>query len=377
MVGNRKVLAFFFVLLAVVSLLNVWLAFFSVPAFGDGGVIAVIMFNSEQFPAAKYLVGMGLMRTLYGVSWGLPVFSQWLPEHATSFLGFIRVGGILLMLLSSLLLLAKSRNALRILLAVMAPIWLLFSIGYVEYYPFIAGALLAFLYWLFSRSLTTQPAILVGASCALLPLLYAGFMPYAVIVLALYLYGASLRTLAATLLAAMATFLATVWLFWKGGVLRFFDVLLQDLNLGERNTLYAGYKGLAAGSHSIFFNLDYVFSLRHLREVLQMAFSGMGPVALCVLPVAVLLLVWRRTSWDRNDLLALLLALWALAYLLLMMPKLGPVQDLDLFFSSYLTMAFFIGLQFERHSLRVQTMLLFAWAAGSVASMFYLFRLSA
>lgn len=364
-----------FLLLLFLAILNVWFAFFTVPELGDSKLIAMILAYPDHFPMAKYFLGMDAMSAMYGLIWEAP--SRLLPDTVAGPLGYIRMMGAVVMLACTLVLLKISRASWRVVLSVTTPIWLLFSIGYIEYYPFIAGLYLIFLYWIFSQPLTSHPAASIGAACSLLPLVYAGFAPYALIVLAVYLYGAGWRKWLVTLATASAAFLATIWLLWDGGIFSFFIALLKDLPLGEKNTLHEAYRGLSAGNHSIFFSLDYVFSIKHLREVLQMLFGGVGLVAMCLLPIAGAKMLWRRADWTRNDVLALIVFCWSLAYVLLMLPRLGPVKDIDLFFPCYLLFAFIIGRQVEVYPRIPRFPLLAVWLSGSIISVFYLLGLKA
>lgn len=368
-------LKYFFLLLALLALINVWLAFVPVPALGDGKIIALIMAGENVFPAAKYLIGMGMLRAGYHIVEHVPGLLQLLPADAPGQIGFVRAAGIFATLASSLILLKLGQGRLRVILALTTPIWLLFSIGYIEYYPCIAGLFLGFLYWIFAQPLASRPAFLVGAVGAILPLLYAGFAPFVAIALLFYWYDAKWRQRFVATAAGCGAFVMAILLFWHKGLSSFFGVLMQDLNLGEKNTVYAAYQGLAAGPHSIFFSLHHVFSMQHLHDVLLMVFCGLGIAGICVLPWAAGKMLTDRGS-DRQHALAASIAGWSIAYLLLMMPKLGPMQDLDLFFSSYLALAFVAGMQLERCSQRTRTMLLLVWFASSAVSTAYLFMLA-
>ncbi len=375
--GHRKQFAIAlmvgFALLAVLAVCNVWRAFFTVPNLGDGGLIPLILSNPGQ--KAKYFLGFEAMRMLYDVCWIAP--SQFLPHAMSGHVGFFRVVGAILMMASTIILLRISNVSWRIVLAVTTPIWLLFSSGYVEYYPFIAGLFLAFLYWVFSRPLPSHSPILIGAACSLLPLVYAAFAPYAAIVFCLYLYGTARHRWLAAVVSAICVFLGTIWLLWDGGIIAFYNALFGDFLLGERNTFYAAYQGLSAGEHSMFFRLDYALSGQHLREVLKMMFGGAGLVAICLLPVALMGILVQRTGWTRNDVLAVLLSTWSLAYTVLMLPKLGPVRDIDLFFPCYILFAFVIGRQAENYRQIPRYTLFGAWLTGSLVSTLYLFKLTA
>ncbi len=52
---------------------------------------------------------------------------------------------------------------------------------------------------------------------------------------------------------------------------------------------------------------------------------------------------WFRQNWIRFLPIGLLFG-WQIFYFFFMLPKLGPVKDIDLYFSVYLTIAFVAGL---------------------------------
>jgi predicted membrane-bound spermidine synthase len=110
-----------------------------------------------------------------------------------------------------------------------------------------------------------------------------------------------------------------------------------------------------------------------------MGHFGAGTVMLLMFLAGAVLLLWRY----RGDMVKLLgykrswlgLALIGshLYYMLRMIPKLGPVRDIDLFFNVYLVIAFFTGLFLERaldsddDRRELVTLVVLAIALGSLA----------
>jgi len=372
--------AFVAIMLALVFLLafsNLLAAWFVVPELGDGKLIALMMASPQHFPAAKYLLGMWLIRTLHDFTWAVPVFAQWLPVSFQGPLGFIKAGGAIVMFANALLLLRFARPLLAVQLALLTPVWQLFALGYVEYYPFVAGALVAYLAWIFSRPLQAHSPIALGISSALLPLLYIGFAPVSALVLVLYCYRSAVRDVARVFVAALLAFVAALYLVLAQEAPNFFALLLKDLNLGETNTLYPAYKGLAAGEHSVFFGVGYALSKRHLLDVAMMAFCGLGIAGMLAWPLTIVSSLARLRDLRRNDVLALALLGWALIYLLFMLPKLGPMQDLDLFYVSYLLVAFAVGHVVEQRYIVFKPMVLGVWLCSSLVSLFVLLHMAA
>ena len=138
--------------LGLLALVNVVVNVINLPELGDGKVIALIL-TMRQIPAAKYAIGISVLRDLYFNVWLSPTAQALLPSSLLDSVGFIRTAGILLMAFASVTLLYWQRSRMRLLLACTTPVWLLFSAGYIEYYPFVAGALLAMLCWVFARPL--------------------------------------------------------------------------------------------------------------------------------------------------------------------------------------------------------------------------------
>lgn len=242
---------------------------------------------------------------------------------------------------TSFYLLTRNPNKYRVTLAATTPIWVLFSCGYLEYYPFIAGGYLALLCWLFNGDLEQKSEVQIGVVTGVLPLIYLGFAPLSLIILFTYLWRARIEIVIRTLGALLLGFFICLRLFWPKSLSDYFTTLYQELNLGETNTIYEGYRGLAASETSIFFKSDYVFSLKHLKELFHMLFLGLG-----LAPVLILLLSLapsQKNIWQlsRKHALAILIMGWSLFYFAYTIPKLGPILDVDMFFMTYITIAFF------------------------------------
>jgi hypothetical protein len=231
---------------------------------------------------------------------------------------------------------------------------LLFSVGYLEYYPLIAVALVAALAWIFDRPLADRDPYRVGALSAVLsPLLYVAYAPVSLLILLFYGIARPSKALRAVATAAVVAVIGIV-IFWPQGVGSFVTALHSSLNLGDHGTAFKLYRGQAAGPDSMLFTWSYALSSQHLRHLGFMWHFGAGTVMLLMFLAGSVLLLWRHrrelvklVSYKRSW-LGLALIGWHLFYMLRMVPKLGPVRDIDLFFNVYLVIAFFAGLFLER-----------------------------
>lgn len=333
--------------ISISALINIFAQVVLIPELGDGRLIALIMSNPDLFPAVKYLVGIEMLRVGYSAIWQFPPIASLLPESISNHAGFMRVTGIIAMAGIATTLLHIYKNKYSILFAITTPVWILFSAGYLEYYPFIAGIFLALLCWLFHGRLEDKSEIWIGVICGALPLIYIGFAPLSVIILITYLWGAHTTKTTSTLGALLLGFFITLRVFWPNSLAEYFVSLYQDMNFGDQNTVYEGYRGLAASDTSIFFNNHYAWSSLHLKELFHMAALGLGLVPIVILLAT--LLVHRREifSVTREVILAALILAFTLLYFIYTIPKLGPIIDVDMFFITYITVAFFAGMALD------------------------------
>lgn len=351
--------------LGVAALINFFVPVFPIPELGDGKLIAYIMANPEQIPAAKYLVGIELLRMVHAAIWQFPPLSNLLPESIAGHAGFIRIAGILVMTLSTTFLLHIYQNKSRILLVAVSPVWLLFSIGYLEFYPFIAGVFLALLCWVFQGNLEEKPEWKVGLVCGALPLVYFPFAPFCLMIVVCYLWRSE-RQINLTLGTLLISFLVVLRIFWPNRLAEYFTHLYQDLNWGDTNTIYEEYRGLASSQTSLFFKNEYIFSWQHIMELLQMLLLGLGILPLLLSPLVIFWKMQEVRKLTRKKVLALLVAGWSIIYMVFTIPKLGPVRDVDMFFLTYMTLAYFIGAGLEGRAKLMQMVILPLWLLSSV-----------
>lgn len=179
--------------ISISGLINIFTQVILIPELGDGRLIALILSNRDLFPSVKYLLGIEILRVGYAAIWQFPPIASLLPESIASHAGFMRITGIIAMTGIAITILYIYENAYRVLFVITSPIWILFSIGYLEYYPFVAGIFLALLCWLFQGRLEDKSEIWIGVISGVLPLIYIGLAPFSFMILITYLWGACCR----------------------------------------------------------------------------------------------------------------------------------------------------------------------------------------
>ncbi len=344
-----------FVLLAVAAVANCDRTLADLRGYGDQGQLGAVLearMSTSDLTAPDTLVRQLNTRWLLGSALLRRAYRAWLPLASAGpgmllkGTPFVRATGAILMALASVLLLRRHGGRLAVLLPLLTPVWLLFSTGYDEYYPFIAWLFMALLLWLDS-GLAERPAVLAGLFGGTLALAYVGYVPLALLLLAAFWARAGTRRG----LLALAIALLLVWggirLFWPTAEAPVYSqqLLRVDLSLGEDNVSHPPYAGQSAAPWLPFFRPAYALSPQHLADLAGMLVLGTGPVCLA-------LLAWRFRGCRflaRREyrFLGLLLVLQVL-YFLAMIPKFGPVGDVDLFFTVYLSAAWLAGLLADR-----------------------------
>jgi hypothetical protein len=315
--------------------------------YGDSNLI--VRFARKGMTIAKWLAGTALLSWIHD-------FVHWVPalhdsvdvDTAAATRRHLAVFTAIVMIGSTLFFLRRWPGRLSILLPISTPVWFLFSSGYVEYYPLIAPIFLAALVWIFERPFSERGGIRIGVLAAFLfPLLYIGFMPIALAVAGIYCIEQPRR--APWVLAAGATTgLLGVALLWPDTFLTYRHMLRANINPGEGNLFYPLYVGNSAGPDSIFLRSSFALSIVHLREVLFMYTFGAGLLVLPLLSLGIGSTLSRglgEARWLRDGRvwLGVVIVTWQLGYLVWMMPKYGPLKDIDLFFATYVSLAFFAG----------------------------------
>ena len=99
-------------------------------------------------------------------------------------------------------------------------------------------------------------------------------------------------------------------------------------------------------TYAPFFKIGYAFSKANFVRMFNDFFWAGGIVSILILIGTIFYRVFFKKSLlrNRNLLFLLLMVLWQIFYYIFMVPRLGALQDIDLFFTVYLAFAFIAGL---------------------------------
>lgn len=336
--------------------------------YGDGAIFAEFVAAGRAMP--RWLVGSAAASVTHAALWQFPPLRELLAEPLRSPAAFLAVLGTATMVVGTWGLFRRWPGRLAVLLPAMTPVWVLFTSGYAEYYPLVAVGFLAALAWLFERPLEQRTGYEVGTLAALLALGYVGFVPTALA--ALLMFALVHRAEAGrALCAALAVGAVTVATCWPEGMTHYIRALYSVINLGDAH-LVPRYAGQVASPTSMFFGAGATLSWSHTRDVAYGFVWGAGWWSLPLLGAA----AWswrdapgavRQVHRDARTWLAVALLTWHLAYAALMVPRLGPMADIDLFFPTYLVVPFLAGLLIdlrpEGHGSRRSVVIAFALGA--------------
>jgi hypothetical protein len=325
--------------LSFIVLINTLIIKYPLQSYGDRNQLNELLSTNTVFP--RYLVGSRFLLTVFQIA--RLVFST--KSSITGILDpdtFVRVFGSMLMLTLSLVLLRRNSTRLSIVLPITLPVWFLFSSGYNEYYPFIIPVFVICLLFLDYWDISRLHPILVGLITALAALVYAAFIPLALFLLGLYFLRGGVKRGLVALVFALFWALALISICWPGSFSSFIQQYVYTLNLGDINSTEI-FLGQAFGM-TPFFKPDYAFSVDHLKMIFFMLFWVGGISSAILLIVMTVLLAIKGELKQKKFIIPGLFLLYQITYFFFMIPKLGPLKDVDLFFSVYLTIAFTAGL---------------------------------
>jgi hypothetical protein len=338
---------------AAMAVANVFLVAVSVNHYGDASWFRRALAQGPD-SMHRWLGGYALLKWLYEQAVAIEPLAELAANKRVFAAHFVRVLSILVVTGGTIALHRGWPGRLSLHLATLTPIWILFAAGPIEYYPFIGVPLLALLQWTLDKPLDQRSAWAVGLVAALaFPIAYIGFAPVAVFLLLAFAFASPRRALPALVVALLVAAISVHFLSPDGisGYLRGFDRLPS----GHRG-LAKVYVGQTAGPGSIFFSWEYALSPSHLRHMALMWSFGAG---VFVLPLAILGLAAgigrRRATAASSRLLAeprwwfsIAVVGWFAYYFLRMVPRLGPIRDIDLFAPAYLVGAFYTGWLLDR-----------------------------
>ena len=335
----------------------------------------------------QLFISYGDYETLIGVVKGPGVFARWaLGSTAITSLYFAITGFVTqitvakyLSVLSSLFVLSatyvtirKSKGRLAFLLPLMSPMWVAFSLSYDEYNAFVAPVFLFTALWIFFGE---QPKSIVAASilAGLLPAIYVGLAPISILVMLKLLIPRKNWSERTTSLAVwLVAYFGAIEFSWPAGHLDYLKSMTSEMLLGG----VGGFEGKSASDKSVFLNLRTLASAEHLGGVGYMLLFGAGLAAIVFLCLIVLAPFLLRKSGQRRYSptehfkgVQWATLIWAVAYIVTLMAKLGPTGDVDMFYSTYIVISIVVGICLDQfldcieRSIVVRRWIILAFAA--------------
>jgi hypothetical protein len=312
-------------------------------SYGDSGWLAKTI--NEGKPFSRWLLGTTGLIDIFGLLNAF-VFSMSVQQ-------FVIVASAMCMCAATIALQRGFGSKPYVLLPLTTPIWIAFSLGYDEYYPFIVGIFVLIALWICVRPDADFSYLKVGL-IGTIPAIYVGFVPLALFALVKILRKAkSVKEFAGGFALCALAYLSALEIGWPEGHSSYLVKLVEDMHLGDTREIH-GYQGSSLSSKSPFFSLRSVFSFFHIRDMLFNAFFASGIVAFLLL---ITVFVYSREK-QRGDLLAHkrnyrptfagAFIIWNVVYLLFMIPKLGPTSDIDLFFATNFVFAICCGVLLEK-----------------------------
>ena len=309
--------------------------------YGDDGQITGLL--EAGVPFCRWLIGTSILVKLFK-------FFQ-LFYDALSAKVFAEMSGAVIMFLFSTFLIIRRRTQAMIILPLTTPVWVLFCLGYNEYYPFIAGIFVLVSIWLINRKPSEQ-LFFWAAIAGLLPVVYVGFVPLAgLVIIKLFFHRKSLLGFASNLLISAAVVISSAKVAWGGTLPSLLERLKSDLLIGDRGAVDE-YIGKALPNIPGTFKIPYAFSLWHFQDLAFIAlFSGGVAFLLFWVPfgsVSTKNYVLKLKNFRTDSLMLVLLVVSHLIFLLFYIPKLGPTRDIDLYFSTVLSISVCLGARLDQ-----------------------------
>ena len=337
----------FWLVLVALGFANLMFSFTRLHGYGDSKNFIDYLNGGHIY--TKWFLGDIVLQFVHRIIWALPPIVRAILTCFETFTKTVQTMALFSMGIGTVCLFKKWPNRLSLVFCMFTPVWVAFSVGYVEYYPFVAWVIPLVYLWLLTKPLGERSPYAVGCVAAALPLTYVGFAPLCPVILLFY---AVLRPKQALLAigAALACAITLIAIFYKHYPHQFIEQYCMDMLPQE---LPDSYLDKTATKSSILFTSTYAVSPGHLRDVLCMLFFGGGLTSLAVLVGGSLFAVCRgkineRTLKQPELWLCVALFLVAVFYMLHTIPRLGPRHDVDMFFQHYITLAFLAGHLMDR-----------------------------
>lgn len=331
--------------------------------YGDKGQLAGQLAKGVIF--TRWLGGAAILDWLFIGVWQSPFLIDVIPVALKSADAFVKAMGSLTMAAFSVALATTYLKGmrLRVLLPMALPIYWMFASGYDEYYPFVTGIYTLFLVYLLNEPAENLNPVKLGIFAALLTVFYIPFALLCLAVLAVFMILFPKKGVTAATCSVIA-FIVFLNLFWPAGVDSYFRNLYGAMNLGDAATGIYRYLGNVANQHSIFFSWRYALSPEHLGDLAYMFFWSGSAITIIITGLCLLYhslfyfdrqKIIRPTSSrnllreiDKRVWLGLAILVQQIHYFIFMIPKLGPRQDVDLFFSVFVSMVCLLGAALDR-----------------------------
>jgi len=312
-------------------------------SYGDGGALSTAI--NESKPFTRWLLGTTAMIDFYGLlnHFVVSISSQ----------KFVPIASAAIMCASTVAIARHYGSKAFVIFPLTSPIWLAFSLGYDEYYPFVAGLFLLLALWIFSDE-DFEVSNFLFVVAGLLPALYVGFVPLTLFVwMKLFSKATSFRSRLFGMSVSVLAYFIAIEIGWPAGHSNYLALLTDDMNLGDFGS--HNYQGTSMSDKSPFYSMSSAFSSFHIRDLIFVGVfaGGIATIALAFLVGMNLRLRSVKFKYTPNELkrmvsLPLVFVSWNFLYMFFMIPKLGPKADIDLFFSSNLVFAIWAGILLER-----------------------------
>ena len=326
-----RLLALLPALMFLLALVNIFALRSRFMNYGDMGSLSGFISHHNIF--TRWILGVGLLEFLANKVIG-PLFGD-LNE-----LLFVKVMSTLVMFVCSFIVLLRNPEKLRLIFVVTSPMWLLFSTGYDEYYPFIAPVFLLIMLLITDDWMNKLNPIWFGIVAGAVALSYVSFIPLVLFLMLVFAFRRGFKSgLLATGILLLTVFLA-ILLFYGPRLGGFLSAYRGNLNLSNGSLLQD-----KTFLNTPFYNFRFAFSKENLQRLFTQFFWS-GSIPYFVILVVCLVFFFKRfIRVTRIKTLVFLgcVILYQVVYFFFMIPYLDTITDIDLFFSVYFSFAFSSG----------------------------------
>jgi len=289
---------------------------------------------AKSIVSPRWLIGSSILVFLYH-SIVLPISSSFQS------VAFVLLAGSLLMCLFSFFIMKTYPNHLTVILPFFSPIWFLFLSGYNEYYPFIAPAFICILLLLSDDRISKINPIFIGIIAAFFCLLYVGFVPIGLFLIFVFFIRKGWKNGFISLVSMGLSIFLLIFIFWPDNISTFFPAYYSTLNIKD-SELFPG----KLMTHLPFFKFSFAFSSDNISRISSDFFWAGGFVSLLIIGLSIFKkkINLGQNLIQRKTLYLFILILFQVFYFIFMVPRLGGLQDIDLFFTVYLVFSFVAGL---------------------------------